>query len=129
MTSTFNHIDCTKDECLLGRGNRCIPRNWEPAKEEEFDSRSLTPTEDLIMEVLSARWRLGERMWTFDSRQKGAIDKLVTKGFVNPMHGMVQNTVRASLTDKGRKLYVTESYVPPVFKKVKSKHRKKLMNP
>lgn len=84
---------------------------------DDFDTRSLTPTEDLVMEVLAARYRLGEHLWTFDSRQRPAIRRLAARGLVNEIHGMVENSIRASLTDKGRALYVTADYVPPILRK------------
>lgn len=65
----------------------------------------LTPAEDLVLNVLAARWRVGEHLWTFDSNQKRWLDSLADKGLVNVMHGMVENTVRASLTEKGKQEY------------------------
>jgi len=83
----------------------------------DFDSSTLTPTEDLVMEVLAARYRLGERLWTFDSRCRPAIRRLAARGLANEIHGMVENTIRASLTDEGRAAYVTADYVPPILRK------------
>lgn len=77
-----------------------------------------TPTESLVMEVLAARHRLGEHLWTFDARQKRAIESLADKGLVNVMHGTVERSVRASLTDKGIGEYLSERYVPPVLREI-----------
>lgn len=77
----------------------------------------LTPTEDLCMEVLTARHRLGENIWTFDSRHKPALKKLESRGLVNVIHGMVERSIRASLTEAGIKEYMDENYVAPVFRK------------
>ena len=84
---------------------------------------NLTPTEDLVMEVLSARARLGETMWTFNSCHKQTIRKLESRGLVNMIHGTVDKTVRASLTDDGRKEYMMSEYNAPVFKRYKLKKR------
>lgn len=73
----------------------------------------LTPTEDLILEVLAARYRLGETIWTFDSRLTRQIDSLATKGLVSTMSGIVERTIRASLTDEGLREAVSPNYVPP----------------
>lgn len=80
------------------------------------DQDHLTPTEDLILEVLIARHRLGENLWTFDARHKRVIGSLADKGWVTPMHGMVENTVRASLTQAAIDKWVSDAYVPPIFK-------------
>lgn len=83
----------------------------------EIDA-GLTPTEELVMEVLAARHRLGEQMWTFDARHKRAIESLADKGLVNPMHGIVERTVRASLTDKGVRESVSGRYAPPAMREI-----------
>lgn len=64
-------------------------------------SDRLPPTQDLCMEVLAARYRLGEVLWTFDARCVKALDALASRGWVVVMSGNVEHTVRASLTDKG----------------------------
>lgn len=73
----------------------------------------LTPTQDLIMEVLMARYRLGENIWPFGKRFKSAIKALGDMGLVNLHHGNVENTVRASLTERGKGM-LGEHYVPPI---------------
>lgn len=79
----------------------------------EAGGYTVTPTQDLILEVLAARHRLGERLWTFDARHKKAIEALADLGLVTHMHGMVEKTVRASLTDEGIKRQVSDNYMPP----------------
>lgn len=76
----------------------------------------LTPTQDLVMEVLAARYRLGETMWPFDSKLRPQLRKLESHGLVTRMHGIVENTERASLTQAGIDMYVDEGYIPPVFR-------------
>jgi len=76
----------------------------------------LTPTEDLLLEVLIARHRLGERLWTFEARHRKAIGSLADKGLVASMHGIVEHTVRASLTPAAIKAYVSPKYVPPILR-------------
>lgn len=78
----------------------------------------LTPTEGLVMEVLAARHRLGEHLWTFDSRLNRAIESLADKGLVMPMSGQVERTVRAALTQEGLSAYVSDRYVPPILREV-----------
>lgn len=80
----------------------------------------LTPTQDLLMNLLVARHRLGERLWTFDARHKTALEQLADRGLATVMHGAVENTVRASLTEAGRAEWVSETYVPPLLAQVEA---------
>lgn len=80
----------------------------------------LTPTEDLLIELLVARHRLGENLWTFDSRHKKALESLETKGYVSVMHGVVENSIRAHLTDKGKDKFMSSTYVAPLIKKARN---------
>jgi len=83
----------------------------------------VTPTEELIMEVLVARHRLGESLWTFDSKSDRAIKSLETKGLVRRMNGITDHSVRASLTAQGKKEYLHDGYVAPILQKYKLKKR------
>jgi len=74
-----------------------------------------TPTQDLILEVLAARYRLGEDLWTFDSRHKTALRQLEEAGLVTLIHGTVYRTVRASLTERGVAESLTNVYTAPLF--------------
>jgi hypothetical protein len=56
-----------------------------------------SPTEDLILEVLAARHRLGEPWWTFEPTHRRALERLRLRGLVD-----VVNDTRANLTDTGR---------------------------
>lgn len=78
----------------------------------------MTPTEDLIMEVLVARWRLGERLWTFprNAAVTRAARKLEKRGLIVVQHGQVEYTFRASLTEKGREEHSDSSYIPPILR-------------
>lgn len=84
----------------------------------------LTPTEDLILEVLAARYRLGENVWTFDKRHKSSLDKLQSRGLVTVMHGIVENTCRASLTEEGKAEHLSPTYKAPAIEKIKKDAKK-----
>ena len=73
----------------------------------------LTPTESLILDCLAARYRLGENLWTFDSRLQPQMDRLNAAGLVTSMHGIIEKTIRASLTEDGKKAVISKSYTPP----------------
>lgn len=72
----------------------------------------LTPTEELILDVLAARYRLGETLWTFSSRHSKALDSLEAKKLISGMHGITENTLRASLTELGKKYALSSTYTP-----------------
>lgn len=77
----------------------------------------LTPTEELIVELLIARTRLGEKLWTFNSNVRNQIDSLCVKGYVVPLNGIVERTVRAYLTDEAKQALVNGEYMPPIARK------------
>lgn len=79
----------------------------------------LTPTEDLVLEVLAARHRLGEHLWTFNSNVGGTITKLEEKGLVTQMHGITERTIRAGLTQAGEELVLEPTYSPPILRDMK----------
>ena len=70
----------------------------------------LTPTQGLVMEVLAARFRLGENLWTFGSEVSKQIGQLAAAGLVNEMRGITENTVRASLTAEGKSRFLSDTY-------------------
>lgn len=76
----------------------------------------LTPTETLILELLIARFRLGERLWTFDSTVRKQVESLAMKGYAHELNGIVPLTVRARLTDEAIGMFVSYDYVPPIAK-------------
>lgn len=83
------------------------------------DPVHVTPTEDLLMEVLSARYRLGDHLWTFDSRHKKPLERLEAKGLITVLHGIVDHSLRASMTQAGIDMYVSKTYESPLETKLK----------
>src|SRR5665647_1477248 len=73
----------------------------------------LTPTEDLFLEVLAARVRLGETCWTFGSEHTRTARSLATKGLIYWQGGVVEHTIRAFLTDAGRTVCLSPTYKAP----------------
>lgn len=80
---------------------------------------SLPPFQQIVMEVLIARWRLGEPEWPFRSDEqplRAAILALEAKGLVTWKHGRVEHTIRVSLAQR-----VTDDLPPysaPILAKV-----------
>jgi hypothetical protein len=79
----------------------------------KLDAGDLSPTQSLVLEVLASRYRLGEPHWTFSTRHLTALRALEKRGLVGLMHGIVQRTCRAYLTDEGRKAALSETYKGP----------------
>lgn len=77
------------------------------------DIDDLTPTQQLILDGLAARHRLGERVWPFSTRLRPALDALESAGLITLMHGNVERTVRASLTEAGQAAVLAPGYTPP----------------
>ena len=84
----------------------------------------LTPSEDLMIEALIARARLGENLWTFDSRHKATAEKLAAKGLVYWKHGVEDKTVMVFLTGKAKKEWLTYKYVPPLVRGLKKAQKR-----
>jgi DNA-binding MarR family transcriptional regulator len=76
---------------------------------------ALPPLQHLVLEVLAARHRLGESLWTFTAHASTvrAIHALEAAGLIEAMGGIVPRTVRASLTDKGRAAALSATYHRP----------------
>jgi hypothetical protein len=74
---------------------------------------TLTPTEDLLVEVLAARHRTGETVWTFATTHARTVRTLADKGLVAWKSGVLENTILAWLTDAGRAYALDEGYAPP----------------
>jgi len=81
--------------------------------QRRFDVDALPPTQFLVLEVLGARHRLGENLWPFRSTLAPALRRLEQLGLVWMMHGSVENTVRAGLTETGKDAVLSCEYTPP----------------
>ncbi|NKS29297.1 MarR family transcriptional regulator [Rhodococcus hoagii] len=77
----------------------------------------MTPTEELLLELLIARTRLGHHWWTFSSNaaSRKAANALAYKGLVVVMHGIVESSFRAHLTDEARQRFMDNDYTPPIL--------------
>jgi len=80
----------------------------------EFDMWGLPPTQSLALEVLAARLRLGEQSWSFAGRHRPALEQLFLLGLVTYERGFEPRTIRARLTEEGRKAATLGTYVSPV---------------
>jgi hypothetical protein len=65
------------------------------------------------MEVLAARERTGETLWTFPSSLRHTLDALVRAGLIDVLNSPAPGSLRARLTEAGRKQCLKPDYVPP----------------
>ena len=84
----------------------------------------LTPTENLFIETLIARYRLGESIWTYESRHAKTAEALDQKGLIEWKSGIVEKTIRAWFTAEGAKRYLSYPYEPPLLKGYKKRKKK-----
>lgn len=82
----------------------------------------LTPSEELFIELLIARHRLGECVWTFSNRQLRIARRLEEKGYIGSKGGVTEGNFRAWLTDDAKKVLLAYPYVAPVIRKLKEEN-------
>lgn len=67
----------------------------------------------LVLDVLAARYRTGEHLWTFPSSARPAVRALAQLGLVEEMHGITPKTIRASLTEAGEAAVLKPGWLNP----------------
>lgn len=87
----------------------------EPTVAGASNDNKLTPTEELICDLLAARHRLGEPFWPIEARNIKALDSLVEKGLITYFGGWNATDRRAKLTAAGRSEFMKTNYVAPVL--------------
>lgn len=70
-------------------------------------------TQQLVLEVLAARARLGENAWTFTNRTRPALEALSRAGLAWWKSAVVDGHCLAGLTDAGREAALSASYAVP----------------
>jgi hypothetical protein len=70
----------------------------------------LTPTAELIGDVLAARYRLGENIWTFSTQTLPACRDLKAQDLIGTKSGIVPNTYQAWLTEAGKERFLDKGY-------------------
>jgi hypothetical protein len=89
----------------------------------QVDVDSLPPTQYLILDVLAARYRMGEQVWTFRSDLRPAIVALAKLGLVNELNGITPKSVRARLTNAGQVAVLLDGYEAPEVKRLRANLR------
>lgn len=83
------------------------------ARTTALDYEALPVVEQLIIETLTARVRLGEHMWTFTRRVQRQLRHLERLGWIGWKHGIVQWTCLVWFTAAGRSAAMDNGYIPP----------------
>lgn len=81
----------------------------------------MTPTQELLLQTLVARCRLGETCWTFSDRVRSQAIQLEKMGLVGWKSGIVEKTIivwptQALLDDTD---WFTTTYRPPVVERLR----------
>lgn len=77
------------------------------------DTDELPPTQYLILEVLAARYRTGETVWTFPAKLRPQMEALERAGLIRWKSGVVYGTVLAWFTEQGQSASISPTYVSP----------------
>jgi hypothetical protein len=87
---------------------------------KQLDLDYLTPTEDLVLDVLLARLRTGENYWTFNSKLLPTLKKLEARNLIWYKAAGVENAYSVWMEDAAKKHYLGNStYVSPIEKELK----------
>lgn len=93
--------------------------------EADYSFYKFTPTERLVLEVLTARYRLGANLWTFGSDIVPTLNRLEEKKLINWKSGIVENTTMVWFTDLGKAVMLKNKFeLPPDLKKRQKELRK-----
>jgi hypothetical protein len=74
---------------------------------------NLPPTQQLALEVLAARARLGENAWTFPSRLRPILRALAQADLIWWKHATIPHHCLAGLTEAGREAVLSAGYMVP----------------
>lgn len=82
-------------------------------KKLNYSSYNFTPTEELILEILTARYRLGEKSWTFKNNVNKSLTKLETKQLVDWKTAGDGKSSLVFFTPLGKALMLSTKYYNP----------------
>ena len=77
---------------------------------------SLPLTQELIVEVLIARYRLGELLWPFPTSAGKSLKALTDKGLIGYQSASTEGSYNVWFTAEGKKRYLSFNYVPPILR-------------
>lgn len=80
----------------------------------------LTASQDLLVDLLVARTRLGEPFWPVSTKMTRSYHELKEKGYVTILRGHVDGTVRLMLTEQAKAELLHDATFSPVEKRIAS---------
>jgi len=93
-----------------------------PKVELDLKNAKFTSKQELILEVLIARLRLGENVWTFSSKIGKQLKELELAGWVGYKNGIVEDTFLVwPANEAARKELLAYPYNPPLLEDYISK--------
>lgn len=78
----------------------------------------LTAPQELMVDLLVARHRLGEPFWPVSTKLTRTYHELKEKGYVSILNGHVEGTVRLMLTDAAQKELLHDATFSPMEKRI-----------
>lgn len=79
------------------------------------DPFALSPSEELLLDLLAARHRLGHTTYLVSTRHSRQLRSLAAKGLIWTDSGNVERTMKAGLTVLGEVVALDEHYVAPAL--------------
>lgn len=86
-----------------------------------IDKATISPIQELMLEVLAARYRLGEEQWTFSRRFLAAANSLCIMRLVEWKESKDKQHIEVRLAPVGKKMMLHPDYVPPILKERSTK--------
>jgi DNA-binding transcriptional regulator YiaG len=97
--------------------------------EELLDAIDALPAAQyLLIDVLQARLRLGENVWTFPTKLKTTIKALEAKGLVSSKNGSVEKTLLVFPSPNLREALLLGNYSAPILEKYITKEEASKLN-
>jgi hypothetical protein len=82
---------------------------------KENSPEELTPLQEMVTEVLTARWRLGERRWPFPLSCMRALNALARKGLVTFESGPDEHTAYVQFTPAAQQRFLSRPHESPLM--------------
>lgn len=83
---------------------------------DKLKEPKLTGKQELFIDVLIARVRLGENIWTFDERFTKQAEELESLGLIGWKSHQIEGFILAWFTAKGKEIYLSYPYEIPLLK-------------
>lgn len=83
----------------------------------DVDVDTLPPTQNLMLELLAARHRLGHDSWPCPRKQRPIAGQLAKLGLVNVDTYGAPGSISVALTEAGKAVMLRDGYTPPILQR------------